>query len=101
MFNKNIIDFFFKAIIIYFILASRMNSVYFCGPLQRVNSLFHEAHQQMAQQYQLHTASSPASTQTFTVAERLAGEGPLNFWGSKYELSRLQEKCIICKIVTS
>ncbi|XP_016415296.1 diencephalon/mesencephalon homeobox protein 1-like [Sinocyclocheilus rhinocerous] len=57
-----------------------MNSVYFCGPrngqgpfqLQRVNSLIHEAHQQMAQQYQLHTAASPASMQTFTVAERLA-----------------------------
>ncbi|XP_016327275.1 diencephalon/mesencephalon homeobox protein 1-B-like [Sinocyclocheilus anshuiensis] len=57
-----------------------MNSVYFCGPrndqgpfpLQRVNSLFHEAHQQMAQQYQLHPAASPASIQTFTVAERLA-----------------------------
>ncbi|XP_052459406.1 diencephalon/mesencephalon homeobox protein 1-B-like [Carassius gibelio] len=57
-----------------------MNSVYFCGArngqgpfqLQRVNSLFHEAHQQMAQQYQLHTAASPASMQTLTVAERLA-----------------------------
>ncbi|KTG39383.1 hypothetical protein cypCar_00000840, partial [Cyprinus carpio] len=53
-------------------VTSRMNSVYFCGPLQRVNSLFHEAHQQMAQQYQLHSAASPASMQTFTVAERLA-----------------------------
>ncbi|XP_026124550.1 diencephalon/mesencephalon homeobox protein 1-A-like [Carassius auratus] len=49
-----------------------MNSVYFCGPLQRVNSLFHEAHQQMAQRYQLHSAASPASLQTLTVAERLA-----------------------------
>jgi len=59
-----------------------MNSVYFCGPrngqgpfpLQRVNSLFHEAHQQMAPPLQLHSAASPASMQTFTVAERLAGE---------------------------
>lgn len=64
-----------------------MNSLYFCGPrhgqgpfpLQRVNSLFHEAHQQMAQPYQVHSAASPSSMQTFTVAERLAGEMPLDF----------------------
>lgn len=64
-----------------------MNSVYFCGPrtgqgpfpLQRVNSLFDEAHQQMVQQYQLHSGASPASMQTFTVAERLAGELCLTF----------------------
>ncbi len=64
-----------------------MNSVYFCGlrngqgpfPLQRVNSLFPEAHQQMTPQYQLHSAASPASMQTFTVAERLAGELRLTF----------------------
>ncbi|KAK7135985.1 hypothetical protein R3I94_014599 [Phoxinus phoxinus] len=57
-----------------------MNSVYFCGPrngqgpfpLQRVSSLFHDVHQQMAQPHQLHSAASPASMQTFTVAERLA-----------------------------
>ncbi|XP_073765433.1 uncharacterized protein isoform X1 [Danio rerio] len=57
-----------------------MNSVYFCGarngqggfPLQRVGSLFQESPQQMAQRYQVHSAASPASVQTFTVAERLA-----------------------------
>nr|XP_055025069.1 diencephalon/mesencephalon homeobox protein 1 [Misgurnus anguillicaudatus] len=57
-----------------------MDSVYFCGsrssqglfPLSQVNSLFFDVHQQMAQQYQVHSAGSPSSIQTFTVAERLA-----------------------------
>lgn len=33
----------------------------------------------MAQPYQVHSAASPSSMQTFTVAERLAGEMPLDF----------------------
>ncbi|XP_051964079.1 diencephalon/mesencephalon homeobox protein 1 [Xyrauchen texanus] len=57
-----------------------MNSVYFCGPvrgqgaypLQRVNSLFYDTHQQMALQCQVRSAASPSAIQTFTVAERLA-----------------------------
>ncbi|XP_051949882.1 diencephalon/mesencephalon homeobox protein 1-like [Xyrauchen texanus] len=56
-----------------------MNSVYFFGPRSdreafplRVNSLFYDAHQQMTPQYQIHSAGSPSSMQTFTVAERLA-----------------------------
>ncbi|XP_051509932.1 diencephalon/mesencephalon homeobox protein 1-B-like [Myxocyprinus asiaticus] len=56
-----------------------MNSVYFFGPRSdreafplQVNSLFYDAHQQMAPQYQIHSAGSPSSMQTSTVAERLA-----------------------------
>ncbi|XP_057213523.1 diencephalon/mesencephalon homeobox protein 1-B [Triplophysa rosa] len=58
-----------------------MDSAYFCGPrssqgafpLPHVNSLFYDAHhQQMARQYQVHTASASSPLQTFTVAERLA-----------------------------
>ncbi|XP_074524997.1 uncharacterized protein dmbx2 [Halichoeres trimaculatus] len=55
-----------------------MNSLNLCGassgavyPLHGVNSMLHELHQQMAEQYHLYSAASPA-VHTISVAERLA-----------------------------
>lgn len=56
-----------------------MNSLNFCGPSATVVYPFHgvssmllELHQQMAEQYQVYSAGSPAA-HTLSVAERLAG----------------------------
>lgn len=56
-----------------------MNSLNFCGPsatavypFHGVNSMLLDLHHQMAEQYHVYSAGSPAA-HTLSVAERLAG----------------------------
>lgn len=72
-----------------------MNSLDFCGtprgagaragyPLRTVNSMLFDLHHQMAEQYHVYSAASPA-VHTLSVAERLAG-------GFALDLARAQTR---------